>query len=97
MTVPEMQAHDPATFAARRKDRWNVTAPKGETYAEVTTRMRAWLDELTSRHGRRRPWRHHARADGRDRRGDALPMRSRPQVEQGVVYVFADGALSKYG
>ena len=43
-----MQAHDPVTFAARRKDRWNVTAPKGETYAEVATRMRAWLQELTS-------------------------------------------------
>ena len=77
LTVPEMQAHDPVTFAARRKDRWNVTAPKGETYAEVATRMRAWLAGADVRHGCGRAWRHHARADGCDRRCDARSKPSR--------------------
>jgi broad specificity phosphatase PhoE len=96
LTVPEMQTHDPVTFAARRKDRWNVTAPKGETYAQVTTRMRAWLDELTSdtvavAHGG--TMRALMVATGVATALDAVEA----QIEQGVVYVFANGALSKYG
>lgn len=96
MTVPEMQAHDPATFAARRKDRWNVTAPNGETYAEVAVRLRAWLAELTSDTV--------AVAHGGTMRalmvatGVATTLEAvEAQVEQGVVYVFADGRMSKYG
>lgn len=95
LTVPEMQAHDPATFAARRKDRWGVTAPRGETYAEVALRMRAWLHELRSDTV--------AVAHGGTMRalmvatGVATTLEAvEAQVEQGVVYVFADGKLSKY-
>lgn len=96
LTVPEMQAHDPATFAARRKDRWNVTAPNGETYAEVAVRTRAWLDELTSdtvavAHGG--TMRALMVATGVATTAEAVEA----QVEQGVVYVFAGRALSKYG
>ncbi len=96
LTVPEMKAHDPATFAARRKDRWNTTAPRGETYAEVTTRMRAWLDSLISdtvavAHGG--TMRALMVATGVATTGEA----SEARVEQGVVYVFANGALSRYG
>jgi probable phosphoglycerate mutase len=95
-TVPEMEAHDPVTFAARRKDRWNVTAPRGETYAEVTTRLRAWLDGVTEdtvavAHGG--TMRALLVATGTASIAEAIDAR----VEQGVVYVFADGALSKYG
>ena len=95
-TVPEMQAHDPITFAARRKDRWNVTAPKGETYAEVTTRLRAWLSELKSdtvavAHGG--TMRALMVATGVANTLEAIEAR----VEQGVVYVFSDGKLNKYG
>jgi broad specificity phosphatase PhoE len=95
-TVPEMEAHDPVTFAERRKDRWNVTAPNGETYAEVTTRLRAWLDGLTAdtvavAHGG--TMRALMVATGAASIAEAIEAR----VEQGVVYVFANGALSKYG
>jgi probable phosphoglycerate mutase len=95
-TVPEMEAHDPATFAARRTDKWNVTAPNGETYAEVTTRMRAWLAGLTSdtvavAHGG--TMRALMVATGAATTAEAIEAR----VEQGVVYVFAGGGLSKYG
>jgi broad specificity phosphatase PhoE len=96
LTVPEMQLHDPETFAARRKDRWNVTAPKGETYAEVTQRMRGWLDELSSdtvavAHGG--TMRALMVATGVATTHEAIEA----VVEQGVVYVFANGALSKHG
>ena len=95
-TVPEMEAHDPATFAARRKDRWNVTAPNGETYAEVTTRVRAWLaglaaDTVAVAHGG--TLRALMVATGVASTDEAIEARA----EQGVVYVFADGALSRHG
>ena len=96
LTIPEMQAHDPVTFAARRKDRWNITAPKGETYAEVATRMRAWLHELTSdtvavAHGG--TMRALMVATGVATTLEAADAR----IEQGVVYVFANGTMAKYG
>ena len=96
LTVPEMQVHDPVTFAARRSDRWNVTAPKGETYAQVTTRLRAWLAELTSdtvavAHGG--TMRALMVATGAATTLEAIEAR----VEQGVVYVFSGGKLSKHG
>lgn len=96
LTIPEMQAHDPVTFAARRKDRWGITAPKGETYAEVATRMRAWLDELTSdtvavAHGG--TMRALMVATGVATTLEAADAR----IEQGVVYVFANGTMAKYG
>jgi broad specificity phosphatase PhoE len=96
LTVPEMQAHDPATFAARRKDRWGTTAPKGETYAQVTERMRAWLNEVASdtvavAHGG--TMRALMVATGVASTLEAMEA----QVEQGVVYVFANGTLSKHG
>jgi probable phosphoglycerate mutase len=96
LTIPEMQAHDPTTFAARRKDRWGVTAPKGETYAEVATRMRGWLHELTSdtvavAHGG--TMRALMVATGVATTLEAADAR----IEQGVVYVFANGAMAKYG
>lgn len=95
-TVPEMQAHDPATFAARRKDRWNVTAPNGETYAQVTARVRAWLDGLegdtvaVAHGGTLRALMVATGVAGTD---EAIEARA----EQGVVYVFANGALSRHG
>ena len=96
LTVPEMQAHDPVTFAARRKNRWGVTAPNGETYAQVAQRMRAWLDELRDdtvavAHGG--TMRALMVATGAATTAEAIEA----QVEQGVVYVFAGGRLSKYG
>lgn len=96
LTVPEMQAHDPERFAARRSDRWGITAPKGETYVEVTARVRTWLSELTSdtvavAHGG--TMRALMVATGVASTLEALEAK----VEQGVVYVFADGRLKKYG
>ena len=65
LTVPEMQANDAVTFASRAVNKWRVAAPAGESYASVTLRMRAWFNSADNGYGHGRPWRHHARVDGR--------------------------------
>jgi broad specificity phosphatase PhoE len=96
LTLPEMALHDGATFAARREDKWGIAAPSGESYAEVTLRMREWLvsldgDTVTVAHG------------GTMRalmvaQGIATPSEaSEIPIGQGVVYVFEDGKMTEYG
>ena len=58
-------------------------------------RMRDWFDSLAGRYGHCRPWRHHAGADGRARPRDAA--QAAETIGQGVVYVFSDGGMKKYG
>jgi probable phosphoglycerate mutase len=95
LTLPEMERHDAATFAARNEDKWGVAAPSGESYATVTLRMREWVDSLladtvTVAHG------------GTMRAlmvalGIATPLEAaETPIEQGAVYVFGDGGLRKY-
>jgi probable phosphoglycerate mutase len=96
LTSPEMQLHDAATFASRNVDKWTVAAPSGESYASVTLRMREWFDSLladtvTVAHG------------GTMRAlmvalGIAKPSEAADTpIGQGVVYVFRDGGMTKYG
>jgi probable phosphoglycerate mutase len=95
LTLPEMESHDAATFAARSEDKWGVAAPSGESYASVALRMREWFDSLvvdtvTVAHG------------GTMRAlmvalGIATPLEAaETPIGQGVVYVFSDGGLTKY-
>jgi broad specificity phosphatase PhoE len=95
LTLPEMEANDPATFAQRQVDKWTVAAPSGESYASVTLRMRQWFESLagdtvTVAHG------------GTMRAlmvalGIATPLEAADTpIGQGVVYVFRDGGLTKY-
>ena len=96
LTLPEMKRHDAATFASRDQDKWGTAAPAGESYASVTLRMREWFDSLlvdtvTVAHG------------GTMRAlmvalGIAAPLEAaETPIGQGVVYVFNDGGMSKYG
>jgi probable phosphoglycerate mutase len=96
LTLPEMERHDPATFASRDQDKWGVAAPSGESYASVTQRMREWFESLvadtvTVAHG------------GTMRAlmvalGIATPLEaSETPIGQGVVYVFRDGGMRMYG
>jgi probable phosphoglycerate mutase len=96
LTLPEMQLHDAATFASRNLDKWGIAAPAGESYASVTLRVRNWFDSLradtvTVAHG------------GTMRAlmvvlGVATPLEAAETlVEQGVVYVFRNAAMSKHG
>jgi probable phosphoglycerate mutase len=94
-TLAQMQASDPDVFAQRQADKWTVSPPGGESYASVETRMRDWYDSLLAdtvavAHGGT------ARALmvalGIETPASAADL----TVEQGAVYLFRDGGLSKY-
>jgi broad specificity phosphatase PhoE len=96
LTLGEMKLNDAATFARRDVDKWGVAAPSGESYASVTLRMRDWLDSLLTDTV--------AVAHGGTMRalmvalGVATPLQAaETPIGQGVVYVFSDGGLRKYG
>ena len=91
-----MQVNDAATFALRQIEKWTVAAPSGESYASVTLRMREWFDSLLTDTV--------AVAHGGTMRalmvalGIATPLEAADTpIGQGVVYVFRDGAMRKYG
>jgi probable phosphoglycerate mutase len=46
MSWKELKAADRAAYDARYKDPWNVAAPGGESYADLSARTRAWLASL---------------------------------------------------
>src|SRR5262249_53109098 len=95
-TLAEAQAADPELFARRVAEKWTVAAPGGERYPDVEQRVGAWYAELTRdtvtvAHG------------GTARAPMVLLVFETPHsapdlyVEQGVVYIFSAGGLSKYG
>jgi broad specificity phosphatase PhoE len=94
-TLAQMQARDPEVFARRQAEKWTVSPPDGETYAEVQVRVRDWydsvlVDTVAVAHGGT------ARALmvtlGIETPGSAADL----TIEQGAVYVFRDGGLRKY-
>ena len=94
-TLAQMQSSDPAIFAARQSDRWTVAPPDGESYAAVQARVSDWYNELTSDTV--------AVAHGGTARalmvalGIETPERAADlAIEQGAVYMFGDGGLTKY-
>jgi broad specificity phosphatase PhoE len=96
LTLGEMKLNDAATFARRDIDKWGVAAPSGESYASVTLRMRDWFDSLLTDTV--------AVAHGGTMRalmvalGVATPLEAADTpIGQGVVYVFSDGGLTRYG
>jgi broad specificity phosphatase PhoE len=94
-TLAQQQASHPETFAIRELDKWDVPPPAGESYASVAERMRDWYQSL---HGDTV-----AVAHGGTARalmvvlGIETPSGALDQfIEQGTVYVFRDGGLTKY-
>jgi len=94
-TLAQMQASDPELFARRQADKWTVAPPDGESYASVQIRVRDWYDRLSMdtvavAHGGT------ARALmvalGIETPASAADL----AIEQGAVYVFGDGGLTKY-
>jgi broad specificity phosphatase PhoE len=94
-TLSQMQARDPEVFAMRQVDKWTVSPPGGETYAEVQIRVRDWydsvlVDTVAVAHGGT------ARALmvalGIETAASAADL----TIEQGAVYVFGEGGLRKY-
>jgi broad specificity phosphatase PhoE len=94
-TLAQMQVEDPDVFARRQVDKWTVSPPGGETYAAVQARMADWYKQITAdtvavAHGGT------ARAlmvvlgiETPDSVADLT-------IEQGAVYVFGEGGLTKY-
>jgi broad specificity phosphatase PhoE len=94
-TLAQMQASDPAVFAARQAEKWTVPPPGGESYASVQARVRDWYDQLTAdtvavAHGGT------ARALmvalGIETSDSAADL----TIEQGAVYVFGTDGVEKY-
>jgi broad specificity phosphatase PhoE len=94
-TLAQMQAADPEVFARRQADKWTVAPPDGESYAQVQARMSDWYDSLEADTV--------AVAHGGTARalmvalGIATPASVADlTIEQGAVYVFGNGGLTKY-
>jgi broad specificity phosphatase PhoE len=94
-TLAQMQVADPALFATRQIDKWTVPPPGGESYASVQIRMRDWYDSLKVNTV--------AVAHGGTARalmvalGVETPVSAADlTIEQGAVYVFGHGRVTKY-
>ena len=94
-TLAQAEVRDPALYARRLTDKWTVAAPGGESYAQVQVRVSAWYSELSTDTV--------AVAHGGTARALMVALGfETPQsaaelfIEQGAVYVFADGELTKY-
>jgi len=94
-TLPQMQEKDPELFARRQADKWTVSPPGGESYAELQARVSDWYRQLTAdtvavAHGGT------ARALmvalGIETPDSAADL----TIEQGAVYVFGEDGLTKY-
>jgi broad specificity phosphatase PhoE len=94
-TLAEAQARDPELFIRRLADKWNVSAPGGESYAAVQARMRDWYDKLrvdtvaVAHGGTARALMVALGLETEQSAADLL-------IEQGAVYVFGGGSLTKY-
>jgi len=94
-TLAQAQEEDPDLFARRRVEKWTVSPPGGENYVSVQARMSDWYNQLIAdtvavAHGGT------ARvlmvALGFETPESAADL----TIEQGAVYVFGDGGLTKY-
>src|ERR1700730_11473491 len=94
-TLAQMQALDPELFARRQAEKWTVSPPGGESYVAVQARVNDWYRQLTADTV--------AVAHGGTARALMVALgietpRSAADltIEQGAVYVFGDGGLTKY-
>jgi broad specificity phosphatase PhoE len=96
LTYRDVLARDKDVVAKRESDKWGFKPPNGESYVEVTARVGAWYqtvrrDTVVAAHG------------GTARALVAHLAIAPPQeathfaIDQGVVYVFAAGAMARYG
>jgi broad specificity phosphatase PhoE len=94
-TLAQAQGEDPDLFARRQAEKWTVSPPGGESYVAVQARMNAWYNQLEAdtvavAHGGTA--RALTVALGLETPESAADL----AIEQGAVYVFGDGGLSKY-
>ncbi|HXX50759.1 MAG TPA: histidine phosphatase family protein [Xanthobacteraceae bacterium] len=95
LTLPEIEAQTMGVLAERDRDKWDFAPPAGESYRQVASRIGDWHASLTRDTV--------VAAHGGGVRVlmallDILPEEeaTHAPIEQGVVYVFADGTMSRY-
>jgi len=95
LTLHEIETRNASVLSARERDKWDFAPPGGESYRELADRIGNWYRSLTAdtvvaAHG------------GGVRALMAIlnivpdEQATHTQIEQGVVYVFADGKMSRY-
>ena len=94
-TLAQARLSHPELYADRELDKWGALPPGGESYASVQIRMRDWYDSLTAdtvavAHGGT------ARALMVALGLETPASASDLYIEQGVVYVFGSGRLTKH-
>jgi broad specificity phosphatase PhoE len=96
LTYDDVLARDKDVIARRESNKWGFLPPGGESYAQVTVRIRQWYetlarDTVVSAHGgtARALIAHLAIAPPEDA--------THYSIDHGVVYVFAGGGLARYG
>ena len=94
-TLPEIQARDPHLLAQREEDKWDFKPPGGECYRDVAARVGAWYatvthDTVVVAHG--------GVARALMANFNILPEEeaAHADIDHGVVYVFAGGAMARY-
>jgi broad specificity phosphatase PhoE len=95
LTLQEIEMRNASVLSARERDKWDFAPPGGESYRELADRIGSWYNSLTAdtvvaAHG------------GGVRALMAISnivseeQATHAQIAQGVVYVFADGKMSRY-
>src|SRR3954463_11956508 len=94
-TLTQARGSHPELYASRERDKWSALPPGGESYASVQIRMRDWYDTLQAdtvavAHGGT------ARALMVALGIETPASASDLFIEQGIVYLFGDGGVTKY-
>ena len=95
LTLQEIETQNASVLSARERGKWDFAPPGGESYRELADRIGKWYGSLTAdsvvaAHG------------GGVRALMAIlnivseEQATRAQIEQGVIYVFADCKMSRY-
>jgi probable phosphoglycerate mutase len=94
-TLAQAELSHPDLFARRKVEKWTVPPPGGESYVAVQARVNDWYNQLTADTV--------AVAHGGTARALMVALGiETPEsaadltIEQGAVYVFGDGGLTKY-
>lgn len=95
LTLHEIETRNASVLSARERDKWDFAPPGGESYSELADRIGNWyrsltVDTVVAAHG------------GGVRALMAIlnvvseEQATHAQIEQGVIYIFADGKMSRY-
>jgi broad specificity phosphatase PhoE len=95
LTLSEIETRTAGVLAQRDRDKWDFAPPGGESYRQLATRIGDWYASLTRDAV--------VAAHGGGVRAlmtlfHILPEEeaTHAQIEQGVVYVFSDGTMSRH-